>query len=197
MKNKIFNTSLLKLSTFLIFFFSFAFIAIPKTSNAQSLGYSGGLCVNNAIEIYLTGGGGCGTPTVSSSSSWSVSPAPSSITYLNSNLRIRVSWNTPVSASVYVNYGCASGGSGGSTSPLNLTISAPVTPSVALSTNNPSICQGSGSIILTASPTNGGASPYYYYYVDGVSVYNGTASSYTYSTSGLLARRSEPCSSKA
>ena len=163
-----------------------AFLTV-HSSFGQSLNYSGGTCVVYSIDIYLIGGPTCSNPAVSSPSSWTINPAPTTISYLNSNRTIRVTWNLAGSKSVYVSYSCPVGGSGGTTNPLNVTINSNVTPSVSLATNNPTLCQGSGSILLTATPTNGGGSPFYNFYVDGNSVYSGTNNSYNYSTSGLAA----------
>jgi RHS repeat-associated protein len=59
-----------------------------------------------------------------------------------------------------------------------------VTPSVTLALGATSVCQGT-TVKFTATPTNGGSSPYYYWYVDGTLVANGSSNSYQYSTSNL------------
>ncbi|MBI1768246.1 MAG: hypothetical protein HYR67_07720 [Bacteroidetes bacterium] len=152
---------------------------------SQSLGYSGGLCAGNSIDVYLMGGASCASPTVSSTTSWSVSPAPSSISYIQTGgnyLRIRATWTSAASATITVSYGCSSGSAGSQM--LSLNILNRVTPSVSLSLslNNSNVCLNN-ALTLTATPINGGSSPTYAFYIDGQQVSSGLST--TYSTTSL------------
>ncbi|WP_276374884.1 Ig-like domain-containing protein [Chryseolinea sp. H1M3-3] len=157
-------------------------------SYAQSLSYGGQLCAGSSINIYIQGGSTCSGPVITSTSSWTISPTPSQITYYeqsaNNYPSIQVTWNSPVTATVRASYACPYNGSPDQTPQLTLNIGSSVTPSVTLA-NISETCYQSGSVILAATPTNGGTSPSYTYYVDGNPVYNGNLSSYNYNTNGL------------
>jgi hypothetical protein len=93
--------------------------------------------------------------------------------------QFRVRW-TGSTGQVWVNYNC--GGSGSlTTGPQS--IGTTVTPSVSISTNLNNTCVGR-SITFTASPTNGGSSPYYSWRVNGSTAPGSTNSRY-YTTSSL------------
>jgi len=106
------------------------------------------------------------------------------ITY-NSGGTIQVHWNSPVS-NIYVTAYTTMG----SASYYNITISATVTPSVTINVNQNNICAGT-SVTFTASPVNGGSTPYYYWYVDGNYMTGG--SSNTYMTSSLTNGQQVTC----
>lgn len=64
---------------------------------------------------------------------------------------------------------------------ITMTVNALVTPSVSIvSGSGTSVCAGT-SVTYTATPTNGGASPTYNFKVNGASVQNTTAATYSYS----------------
>lgn len=65
---------------------------------------------------------------------------------------------------------------------ITMNITAPVAPSVSIASNvGNSICAGQ-SVILTATPTNGGSSPAYQWYKNGSQISGATSSNYTTTT---------------
>ena len=95
---------------------------------------------------------------------------------------VRVKWTSTsaqISCSYYCNYQ-----SGSSYSPW-YSISSPATPSVSISANKNNVCSGT-SITFTATPTNGGSSPYYNWRVNGATAPGATNSRY-YTTSRIWA----------
>ena len=141
-----------------------------------SLSYSGGACTGSSITIFLMPGSDCYSPVVQPSG-WHFSRTPSSISYETTNngssySRVVATWNTPGNVNIYANYSCAGSGSSGSSNRIDVLIVAAVEPSVTMSTDVQSVCQGD-RIQLRASPVNGvGAynqQPAYSWYLDGAS----------------------------
>jgi RHS repeat-associated protein len=156
---------------------------------AQSIEYSGQLCVGSSIDLYIRGSLSCGDLSVPGMSSWQFSQPPTTITYPNLSRydRVRVTWNYPVSGmQVSVSYNCAQTGTGGTAMLTGLLVNASVAPSVSINVPTAPICRGS-SIQLVAGPTLGGSSPGFEFRVDGITVYSGPASSYAYQAGALSA----------
>ncbi len=150
---------------------------IPAYSQTVALA-NGSLCVGSDIVFTLQGS--C------TSTSWSVTNGGIISSYENN--AVHVKWNTATTASVTASSYC-NGNSWQSYSLNNIVVNPVVTSLVSISLDNTNVCQGSGSITLTASPTNGGSTPYYNFYVDesSIPVYGGPSNSYLYSTNDLPA----------
>src|SRR5260221_824816 len=137
---------------------------------SQSIGISGSTCVGSDIVFYLQGN--C------SGTTWSVTNG--TITQGQNTGSIHATFNSAGQQTVTANSTC-----NGQTNNYYYypTISSIVAPAVSLSVSPANKCAGS-SVTLTATPTNGGSTPYYNFYIDGTSVYSGSSSSY--STSSLV-----------
>ncbi|WP_178377204.1 DUF6443 domain-containing protein [Chryseolinea serpens] len=162
-----------------------------------SLSYSGGACAGTGVVILLMPGSDCYSPVVQTSG-WNFSRTPSSITYQTTNngssySRIVATWDTPGNVNIYANYSCADGnGRSGSSNRIDVLIAAAVEPSVTLSTDVHSVCQGD-RIQLKASPVNGAGAynqqPTYLWYLDGASapVHVGQENPYNVDTRNITA----------
>src|SRR4029078_9297636 len=64
--------------------------------------------------------------------------------------------------------------------PITITTTS-VTPSVSITSSTTSICSG-GSVMFTATPTNGGSNPTYQWRINGVNVAGQTSSTFITST---------------
>ena len=146
----------------------------PAYSQSISLA-NGSLCAGSDIVFTLQGS--C------TSTTWTVSQGGIISSYDNNSVHVK--WNAASTVSVIANSYC-NGNSWQSYSLDNIAINSVATSSASLSLNGADVCQG-GSITLTATPTNGGSTPYYNFYVDGSStpVYGGPSNLYLYSTDGL------------
>jgi len=96
-------------------------------------------------------------------SSWTINGPYSNLTMSSDKTRINFTWSgTKTGASVSVTT------SNGTVSTPTFNVTAPIVPSVSISPANVSIVSGS-SVTFTATPVNGGTSPYYAWYINGVS----------------------------
>ncbi|MBP6731109.1 MAG: T9SS type A sorting domain-containing protein, partial [Chitinophagales bacterium] len=82
-----------------------------------------------------------------------------------------------VSCVLTSNAPCTSASSVSSIS-VQITVSSTVTPAISIVADTTTICQG-GSVILTATPTNGGSSPTYQWRKNGTAINGATSANYT------------------
>jgi RHS repeat-associated protein len=158
----------------------FGFLSLSHTSYGQSVMHPYGQFCVGQTNVFAYGGPGTVT-------GWYVGGG-GTITS-NSGSSITVQWNSTV-VNTYVTAYYYTSWSSGSTSYNNITISSSVTPSVTISANNNNICEGS-SVTFTASPINGGSSPYYYWYINGSYIAAGYSN--TFSTSSLTNGQQVTC----
>ena len=171
------NQNLLKSKIHL--FVILAGLTVSNSSLSQVQHVYGQFCVGSFSVFAYTGPG--------SVSSWYVSGG-GTITnnYGNS---IQVQWNSTAS-NVYVSANYNTGWSSGTAFYSNIYISSSVTPSVSISASSINICAGT-SVTFTATPTNGGSSPYYSWYINGSFASGGSGN--TYSTSSLTNGQQVSC----
>ncbi|MCY1022694.1 gliding motility-associated C-terminal domain-containing protein [Pyxidicoccus sp. MSG2] len=153
-------------------------------AHAQALIHPyGSFCVGQMNVFSFTGPG-----TVTS---WSVS---SGATLLSGGTpgasHIQLKWDSPAFGA-YVNAYYNNNGYSGGVTYSNINIAASVTPSVSITANQTNICPGA-SVTFTASPVNGGSSPYYSWYVNG-SYVTGGANMNTYTASSLTNGQQVTC----
>jgi len=144
---------------------------VAAGARAQSIFWiNGNGCVNQQQRFVFSGSG-----TVSS---WSITGSYTGVTQTNPFLY--VTWVAAGSVSVTCNY-VNTAGQHLSTPPYPVTINSTSSPSVSISANPASVCQGS-TVTFTANAVNAGASPSYTWYQAGSQVGSNSA---TYATSGI------------
>jgi|GEM_PF-978925 RHS repeat-associated core domain len=158
------------------FFFAMVVLCLLATSVAVAQTVqrvSASDCVGGT-NVFVFTGGSC----TYGGFSWSIS-AGGTILSGHGTRSVQVKWNSTTSnAYVSVSYYCTSNGAGGTSYSSTYTISNPVTPSVSITSNNNNVCQGT-NITFTASPLNGGTSPYYNWRINGSIVSSGTLNTFT------------------
>lgn len=128
-------------------------------------------CVG-AQNVFALVGGSC------SASSWYVSGGNYTIISQNSS-SLSVRWNSPVSnVVVSASYSCSSYPYSGVAYSPSVTITNAVTPSVSITASANNVCQGT-NVTFTASPVNGGSSPYYSWRVNGTTVSSGSSRTFS------------------
>ena len=172
------SANVIKIIKHMIFMFCLvtALMVQLNPTYSQSIALAtGSLCVGSDIVFALQGS--CTGTT------WSVTNG--GVISSNDNNSAHIKWNTATSAIVTASSYC--NGNDWQSYSLNVTINPTATSSVSISIDNTNVCQGGGTIGLTATATNGGSTPYYNFYVDGSStpVYGGPSNSYLYSINGL------------
>ncbi|MES2389650.1 MAG: T9SS type A sorting domain-containing protein [Bacteroidota bacterium] len=168
-------------------------------TGAYTITVRGNNCIGNSSVVSYTANvtGAIGTPSAPSGSTtrcqaagtggyttsaanatsytWGVTGSGNSIS--GTGTTGTVTWAAGYSGTAVVSV-TATGCSGNSTTvSTNVVVTAPVTPSVAVSTPALSVCNGA-SVTFTATPTNGGAGPTYVWKKNGNAVSGATSSTY-------------------
>ena len=136
----------------------------PSTNN---------VCAGTSITVTATPNNGGASPTYDFKVNGTTVQNTTSNTYTSSSFAN----NDAVTCVMTSNASCASPLTATSGS-VTIQISASVSPSVSISASTNNVCAGT-SVTITATPTNGGASPTYDFKVNGTTVQNTTSNTYT------------------
>lgn len=154
-----------------------ASVSISQTAGASTI------CQGNSVTFTATPTNGGNSPTYQWKVNGTAVSGATSSTYTTTTLPAGSDAVTCVMTS---NLSGVTGSPATSNS-ITVTVNAPVTPSVNITSTATSICAGQ-NVSFTATPVNGGTSPAYQWYNNGSAISGATAS--TYSTSSIVSNAS-------
>ncbi len=170
-------------------------ITVTNTGNYNVTVTNGNGCSATSNSTLVTVNALPATPTISASGSTTFC-AGGSVILSSSSATGNVWSNGATTQSITVstagNYSVTvTNGNGCSAQSLStsVTVNPSVTPSIVISTNSTTVCQGA-TTLFTATPTNGGATPSYQWKVNGV---NAGTNSATFTTSALTTGQIVTC----
>jgi hypothetical protein len=134
---------------------------------------SSSICAGTSVTITATPTNGGGAPTYDFKVNGTSVQNSSSATYTSTTLAN----SDAVTCEMTANNTCQTTATANSNT-ISMTVTANVTPSVSIGASQTTICAGT-SVTITATPTNGGGAPIYNFKVNGTSVQNSSAVTYT------------------